>query len=82
MEHASDTLGRLAELRKKRPLLLVAQSDEVEGASFRILDKPNTPFWWAWFGSELEAREAFETWMQTVGITPRIATSAVPVETN
>lgn len=62
MRHALDTHDRILELRALRPQLIVYECDEYEEAKFKILDKIDTPFWFARFDSELFAREAWEIW--------------------
>lgn len=62
MNHATDVSNRIQELRALRPKLLVYESEDYPMLVFKILDKPNTPFWWAVFLSELDAREAWEIW--------------------
>lgn len=53
----SHSTTRLDELRKLYPDLKVYEY--VETGAVKLLDLPNTPFWWALFASELDAREAY-----------------------
>lgn len=62
MNHATDPApDRLENLRQSRPLLKIdCFSDPVP--CYKVLDKPETPFWYAVFQTELHAREAWELW--------------------
>lgn len=37
---------------------------QTELGDFVILDQPETPFWWARFGSEEDARKAWDAYQQ------------------
>ena len=66
MRHATEGYEHLLELRALQSNLDIdIDGQEIDGHNVvRILDQRNTPFWYAFFYSELDARKAWELWVR------------------